>query len=236
MHEIINHDALADVKRADPLGRVDFMARKGKHVNVLLLDIDRHIADGLHRIGVEQNAFIAADFPDFRNRLDGADFVVRVHDGDQRRIRPNGLFNLLRRNQTHAVDREIGHLKAVFFQVFAGVKHCVMLKVAGDDMFLSLGRELHSRAFDGPVVALRPAGGEVDLAGLRTECRGNLAPSLFNGPLGRPGNAVNTAGVPVMLGQVWHHRIQNALRNPGGSGVVRVNKTFLHISHSFLDE
>ena len=51
-------DALADVQRADALGAVELVAGQGEHIDVLLLDVDVQMADGLHGVGVEQDALL----------------------------------------------------------------------------------------------------------------------------------------------------------------------------------
>ena len=53
VHEVVQDHALADIQRAYALGRVELMAGKGEHVDVLLPDVDADVAHGLDRVGVE---------------------------------------------------------------------------------------------------------------------------------------------------------------------------------------
>ena len=46
----------------------------------IVLDVDRHLADRLHRVGVEQDALLLAQLADGLDRLERADLVVRGHD------------------------------------------------------------------------------------------------------------------------------------------------------------
>ena len=75
--------AAADVQRADTLGAVDLVAGEREHVDVVLLHVDRDLADGLDGVGVEEDALLVAELADLGDGLDDADLVVGVHDGDE---------------------------------------------------------------------------------------------------------------------------------------------------------
>ena len=97
--------ALADVERADALGRVELVAGKAEHVHVPVVHVDGHGAHGLHRVGVEQHTRFMGNFADLADGLDGADFVVGGHDGDEDRIRADGIFHVLHAHQTVFIHR-----------------------------------------------------------------------------------------------------------------------------------
>ena len=44
-------------------------------------------AHGLHRVHMEEHVVLLCDLADLLDRLDHADFVVGVHDGDEDRFR-----------------------------------------------------------------------------------------------------------------------------------------------------
>ena len=74
-----------DIERADALRPVDLVAGDRQQVDLHRLDIERDLAEGLRRIGVEQHAAGAAQRADLGERLDDADLVMRRHDRDQQR-------------------------------------------------------------------------------------------------------------------------------------------------------
>src|SRR5258706_7591400 len=69
----------ADVLRADALRAVDLVRGHGQQIHLQLLQIDRDLPRGLHRVAVENDAFRAADLADLGDRLDHADLLVHHH-------------------------------------------------------------------------------------------------------------------------------------------------------------
>ena len=90
------------------------MAGHGEHVNIHRVHVDGHVARGLHRVSVKQNARFMADLADLRDGLDGADFVVGEHDGDKTRVLADRVLDLLRRNETGFMHVQQRHLEALF--------------------------------------------------------------------------------------------------------------------------
>ncbi len=70
---------------ADTLGRPDLVTRDGEQGAAEALERHRHLAHCLDRVGVEDDAGIAASLGDLCHRLDHADLVVDPHDRDHRR-------------------------------------------------------------------------------------------------------------------------------------------------------
>src|ERR1700722_12680745 len=71
---------VAHVQSSYTFGPVDFVARDRHQVDILLVDIDRHLADGLRRVGVKNHSTLAAEPSDFFNGVHHADFVIGGHD------------------------------------------------------------------------------------------------------------------------------------------------------------
>ena len=61
----------------------------------------------LHGIGMERDLVLPGDCPEFRDRLDGADLVVGVHDGDEDGLVGDRLLQFGRVNETVLVYREV---------------------------------------------------------------------------------------------------------------------------------
>ena len=62
---------------------MEFMCGQRKHINIIALDVDIDMTSSLHSVRVEKHAALAAKRTDFFDRLDGAGFVVGVHDGNK---------------------------------------------------------------------------------------------------------------------------------------------------------
>ena len=126
--------APADIQKADSLGTVEFMSACAEHVNMQLIHVDGNLSECLHRIRMEQDAVFLRDLSDLPDRLDGADLIIRKHNGNQDRILPNGSPKLFQIHQSGFVHIQICHLIALLFQVFTGMQNGMMLNFAGNDM------------------------------------------------------------------------------------------------------
>ena len=75
-----------------PLGAVHLVGRKRQQVNVVRFDIRRHLAHPLGGIGMEHRRSLA-DLANAGNLVDGAQFVVRPHDGHQNGVVSKGVLS-----------------------------------------------------------------------------------------------------------------------------------------------
>src|SRR5690606_19214247 len=60
----------AHIQCADALGTIDLVAGNGEQVDVHGIDIERDLAYGLRRVGMEEDALLAAQLADLGQRLD----------------------------------------------------------------------------------------------------------------------------------------------------------------------
>ena len=107
-HERPAGRAALDVQRADALGGVQLVAGEREQIDVLELavQVDRHLADRLRGVGVEDDRRIGL-LGEPRELLDGKDharLVVGVHDRDQQRVGPQGADELADVEIAVAVD------------------------------------------------------------------------------------------------------------------------------------
>ena len=142
--------------------------------------------------------------------------LLRVHDGDQDGVGPDGLAHVLGIDQTAAVHRHPGDLVAALLQILHGLEHRVVLDGGGDEVLALLLLGV-GRAQDGPVVGLGAAAGEVDLVGLGADGAGDGLPGLLHGAGRAESQAVDGGGVAVLLGEPGEHGLPPL---PGRSGVV----------------
>src|SRR5882757_6047727 len=78
--------AATNVESTDALRSVDLVAGNREQVDVVLLDVDWNFANSLHTIDSENDAVFLGDLADFRHRIDDANLIVGIHDGDQNRF------------------------------------------------------------------------------------------------------------------------------------------------------
>ena len=82
----------------------------------------RFLAEPLHGVGVKNNSALTAERAKFGDRLERADFIVRRHDGNQNRVRPDGLFQIVRRNPAFGIHRQPRDRKTfLFFQIIEAI-------------------------------------------------------------------------------------------------------------------
>jgi hypothetical protein len=102
------------------------VAGEREHIDVVGLHVDGDLADGLDGVGVEEDAFLVADFADFTNWLDDADFVVCVHDGDKdgfvRAFGDDGALEVVNVDEAVGLDGEIGDDVAQLLELLASVR------------------------------------------------------------------------------------------------------------------
>jgi len=79
------------------------------------VDVDKNFPSGLNGVGVEVEVGFCGDVANFFEWLDGAEFVVGVHDGDEHGFLANGAAQIFYVNLSFSVDRQIGNAHALFF-------------------------------------------------------------------------------------------------------------------------
>src|ERR1051325_5545184 len=118
------------------LRSVEFMGTNGNQVSVELVDVRKWLfAEPLHRVSVEKHAALAAKRAEFGNGLDCADLVVRRHDGNQNRVRPEGFLQIVRRDAAFRIYRQNGELEPLLFrQILAAMQHGMMFNRRRDNV------------------------------------------------------------------------------------------------------
>ena len=164
LDEARQEDALTGVQHAGAFRTVKLVRGERQQVDVLRLDVNGQVSRGLHGVGVEQHARLAADGADLADRQDGADLVVGVHNGNQARILADGVFHLLRRHGADGADGEKLDGEALFFELLERVQHGVVLERGRNDVLFAFAFAEARGREDGLIVGLAAAGGEVNFA------------------------------------------------------------------------
>ena len=245
VYQRLERDAVFDIQHAHAARAAELVRGERQHVNAHRLHVDRHMADRLHRVRMEHSAHRMGEFRDLPDRLDGADLVVRRHDGDERGVLAQRVFELLEIDAAVLVHVQIGDAEALLFERFAGVEHRVVLDLGGDQVPAALGRRAVHKPADGEVVRLRAAAGEDDLARgvvvlLVDRHRGVQAfadrgARLVERHFGLAPDAVERGRVAEIFGQPRLHRLECGLGQGRGRRVVRINKS-VHSISAFLSQ
>src|SRR6185437_7423503 len=128
-----------DKQRASAFRAMKFMRANRNEVGVELLNIrKRFFAEPLYRVGVKQNAVFPANSSQFSHWLKRSDFVIRRHQGHEHGVRADGVAQILRRNQSFAIDRQNRDFETIAFgEIFHGMQNRVMFNGRSDDMSAS---------------------------------------------------------------------------------------------------
>ena len=219
------------VEHAHALGRMEFMAGHGEHVNIHGLDINGHMARGLNRVGMKGNSLLAAKGANLRDGLNGANLVVGEHHGDKAGILPYSGGQILKPYHAVLVHVQQRYIKALFFKLFQGVKHCVVLKFGRNKVLLALPGSGLGSGDDGLVIGFASAGGKVNFFRVRTDAGGHGGPGIGQRLGGVLGKAVKAGGVAVLGCQIGQHGVQRGLADAGGGCIVGIYK---HSSNPFF--
>ena len=123
---------------------------------------------------------LAANFTDTGDIVDHADLIIHVHDGDQRRVFPNRIGNLLGGNQPILTGLQIGDFESLFFEMTARVKHGFVLDFRSHNMLATGFVEL-SDPFNSEVVRFSSARRPDDFSRITMQQISNLLPREFHG-------------------------------------------------------
>src|SRR5882672_9304348 len=129
------------VKRAYAFRAVHLVRGHRQEVHFQLLQVDRDLSGGLHRVAVEDDALRAADLADLRDRLDHADLVVHHHHRDEDGIGAQRRLELLQVEQAVLPRIEIGRFEALALELAHGIEHRLVLGLHRDDMLERQGFE-----------------------------------------------------------------------------------------------
>src|SRR6266403_3078990 len=216
--------AATNVERTDTFGSINLVAGDGEQVDIVLLDVDWDFADSLHTIDGENNAVFLGDLADFRHRIDDANLIVGIHDGDKNCFRRNGFTHVFRIDAAIALNRQIGDFVAVLFEALTGVEHSFMLDGLGDYVIALFA--VHFRdALNHQVVGFGGAAGKNDFLGRGADQRSDLGARVLHRFFAGPAERVITAcGVAEFLREIGQHRVANTRIHRGGRVIVHVNR------------
>ena len=120
--------------RAATFGTIKLVRRQGSQIEIGAINVERHLAQRLHRIRMEKHATVAAEAADFFHGLNHAGFIVGRHDADQDCPVSKSIFELIKIDKAVIAYRQIGYMAADFFQMLAAIEHRLVLGNSGNDV------------------------------------------------------------------------------------------------------
>ncbi len=211
------------IQRAHAFRAIKLMRRNRREIDIVLNHIERHLADGLHRVGVEEHAALMAQRANLADGLQHANLVVGRHDRHQDGLVVHGALQVVEINAAVLLHRQIGDAESVLLQALATVEHGLVLGRLGDDVVALLAVHLGD-ALDGKVVALGGAGGEDDFLRGRADQLGDALARLLDRLFGYPAEFVIAAGrVAEVFSEVRQHLLQHPRIGARGGVIVHVD-------------
>ena len=131
--------ATADVESADAFRGVEFVAGERKQIDTQCVDVDGDFSGRLDSVGVEINFVFLGDAADFFERLNCAQLVVGLHDGDENGFGANSLADGPGIDLAFLIDWQVSDVCPLLFQGLAGVKDGFVFDSGGDQMGRRMG-------------------------------------------------------------------------------------------------
>ena len=126
--------ARANIERANPFRPIHLMRSQRCQIHSQRLHIRWELSNSLHRIRVKHYAVLFRDVGNFGNWVYRSDFVIRIHETDERSLRRNRRRHIVRSYHSVCIHWQIRRLKPLRRQSVTGIQHGVMLSRACDNV------------------------------------------------------------------------------------------------------
>lgn len=184
----------AHVEGAAALGGIEFVGADGIEIDFGGGRREAEFACGLDAIGVEEGAGFVSDGGEGGDVVDGAGFVVGVHDAGEDGFRAELAAEDVGIDGAVAVGLEIGDGDAFAFELGAGFEHGGMFDGGGEHV-LAGARVIADGAEQGEVRGFGAAAGEDDVLGSAAQESSDLGAGLFKELAGALAILVDGGGV-----------------------------------------
>ena len=228
-----NSGAFADIDGTDAFRCPQLMTAHGKQVDIHAVYVNRNMAYSLHSICMEQDAMFFRNFTNFSDWLNGADFIIGKHHGNQDRFGANRLFYILQSYTTKLVHFQISYFHTFLFQIFCSMQDRMMLNFCCNDMFLLFIAGI-DHTTQRHIIAFRTAGCKIDLLRLRTDEIRNLCSCMFQCFFTFLRNRIYAGCVTIIFSKVRQDRLQHFFSYRCCCCVIHINSC-CHIYSPFTD-
>ena len=202
---------------------MDLVPGKSQQINAHPFRINPIFAVGLHRVHMEQRLGIDALY-NLGNLLDGlhrTDLIVDKHHRHENGFRRHGRPQGIQFHNAVVIHRQIGHRKALAFQIFHRLQHRRMLDL-GRDQMLSGPLVGHGRANERQIVRFRAAGSEKDLLFLHFQVGSNDRTGVPHVFLRVHALLMHGGRIAVVLQHGFHHHLRHLRKTFRGGGIIQI--------------
>jgi len=214
--------ALLDVEDPDSLGGMQLVPGQTQQIDAALREVQRDLPHDLNGVGMENDPTVGHPLGDLFHGEDHAGFVVGRHDRHQSHVVVEMVLELGQVEPAPLVHAQFDHGIPVVFQLAADGQDPWMLYAGRDDRVF-VGRR-RQRPMNSGVVALGPATGEDDLAGIAAQQIGHALPGLANPYADLSAEGVHARGVAVKIAEVRLHRLEDFVGHLRRRVVIEVNR------------
>src|SRR5580658_9685260 len=111
----------ANVQRTNSLRSINLVRGDGKQIPTETFNVERHLSGRLHCVAVKVNVRLRGDSANFLNRLNRAEFVVRMHHANQNCFGPQCATNILRIDDSIGTYRNEGYFDSLLFKRLSSI-------------------------------------------------------------------------------------------------------------------
>src|SRR6185312_1310160 len=195
------------------------MSRQRQQIDPVGIHIDGDFPRRLRRIGKKEHSMPPGDPADLPDRLNDTDFVIRIHDRDERGGWPDRGLEGGKIDQTGPIDPQPTDLRTQALQVMTAIQYGFVFRDDGDQV-IAFGSVRLEDALDRQIVGFGRTRREDDLFRLRADERRYLLPRQFHRLLRLPTlRMAATCRISEPLREIREHRRYYA-RVTGRRGIV----------------
>src|SRR3984893_3385960 len=215
--ELLQTSAPTDVQGSYVLRGIKFVAGERQQIQAQRIYVNGKLSSGLHCICMKVNVSVRRDAANLLERLYSAKLIIGVHHGNKCGLLANGPAQLVRRDKTLAVNRQVGDIYTALLQSLAGIEHSFMLDRASDDVLGSSSavpipersQQWLCYAKNTVVVRFRAATGENDFLRPRADQRCYLLARRFNPGASSLSEGMNRSSVAKFPRKKREHRVEH---------------------------
>ena len=225
----------SDVQRSDSFGTIDLVGRHGEQVDVHCFHINRNLSHPLRCITVKKHPPFTGHLTNLRERIQGSDFIIASHQGNQDRVFADRGFQLFQINSSVFIHIQKSYFIPFLLESLAGINHRLMLDWAGDDMF-SFFMIKFRHAKNCHVIGFSGTAGKNDLFSGSADGLSDDVSCFRNPFLSSPTKGMIPASrIAIDLSKKWQHRLHDPRVRWSRCVVIKINGLFHDVFFLRLD-
>ena len=220
-------ERFSNQESANTFWSIDFVSADRKQVGSEVLEIDDGFARGTNRIEMERNSKFFGKLRCISDRLNGANFMIGVHQGDEEGfVRADGFAKIGWGEPAVLIDGQDGKIDAEFLiERATGIEGSGMLNGGRDDVKPMLGSPSGQKeSLDCVIDRLGSSARENHFIRGGVEKLSRSDSGVFDGALGWTRSPMSSRRVSDLLPQVGKHFLEDLLRNRCAGVVIQIDR------------